>query len=88
VAAGADLYDLNPASRLDPATGRPSYTPAIQPIRNGDAANLALDMLALGPVPGSTINNAQNLAVPEPSSIIMVCMAIAGLLGYGWRRRS
>jgi alkaline phosphatase len=26
--------------------------------------------------------------VPEPSSIIMVCMAIAGLLGYGRRRRS
>ena len=26
--------------------------------------------------------------VPEPSSIIMVCMAFSGLFGYGWRRRS
>lgn len=62
VAPGADLYALNPFSRIDPGNSRPSYTANEQPIRNGDTGNLALQLLGLGPVSGSTINGSQDLA--------------------------
>ncbi len=62
VAAGASLYTLNPTTRLNPGTSRPNYSAGVQPIRNGEAANLALKLLGLPPVPGSTINSAQDLA--------------------------
>ncbi len=66
VKAGADLYTLNTASRTAPgAMDNPSYT-GPQPIRNGDAANLALKLLGLGAVPGSTIGSAQDLRINEP----------------------
>lgn len=58
VEAGGDLYALNAATRRDPGRGRPSYKAASQPIRNGDAANLALGLLGLRAVPGSTLNPA------------------------------
>ena len=80
VAAGKDLYALNRGARLDPGAGRPSYAAAVQPIRDGDAANLALALLGLGAVPGSTINVRQDLnvgAVAEPAKaarrIIAAC---------------
>jgi hypothetical protein len=63
VMAGADLYLLNPGNRLDPGTNRPTYSEPVQPIRNGDAANVALKLLHLDPVPGSTIGAAQDLAL-------------------------
>jgi hypothetical protein len=63
ISAGADLYALNATTRRDPGRSIPPFSDSPQPIRNGDAANLALDMLALPPVPGSTINADQSLAV-------------------------
>jgi hypothetical protein len=81
VTAGADLYALNLATRLDPATGRPSYLEPVQPIRNGEAANLALDLLGLGSVPGSTINFMQDLLVPEPAMLSPLVLAM-----LVWRR--
>jgi hypothetical protein len=60
-----DLYRLNAATRGDPGTRHPhAELPGLPPIRNGDAANLALALLGLPPVPGSTINAAQDLRLP------------------------
>jgi hypothetical protein len=63
VPAGADLYALNAGVKLNPGTGRPTYSASIQPIRNGDVANLSLDLLGLNAVPGSTINSSQTFNV-------------------------
>jgi len=65
VTPGGDLYALNPASRSEPAApANPPYS-GPQPIRNGDAANLALSLLGLEPVPASTIDFAQDLTVAK-----------------------
>lgn len=56
-----DLYTLNPSSRTAPAAdANPSYTGA-QPIRDGDAGNLALSLLGLSAIPNSTINSSLDL---------------------------
>jgi hypothetical protein len=78
VTSAADLYGMNLATRLDPGTGRPPYTDSIQPIRNGEAANLALDFLGLSPVPGSTLNSLQDLVIPEPAMLLL--LALGGLV--------
>ena len=67
VQPGVDLYAINAGRRADPGTGRPSYTAPVQPIRNGDGANLALAALGLAPVPGSSINASQNLLTAAPA---------------------
>ena len=51
------------ATRRNPGTCHPLHTDPVQPIRNGDGANLALKLLGLGPIPGSTINVRQDLAI-------------------------
>lgn len=56
-----DLYAMNPRFR-DPGTAQPSYARR-QPVRNGDVANLALDLLGLGAVPGSELDANQTLQV-------------------------
>lgn len=57
----ADLYATNPAFR-DPRGRRPAYA-GRQPVRNGDVANLALDLLGLEPVGGSQLDHDQTLTV-------------------------
>lgn len=57
-----ELYSLNTEGRVHPEMGRPAYDASDAPIRNGDAANLALSHLGLPPVPGSMINVAQDLS--------------------------
>ncbi|MCW2793425.1 MAG: type phosphodiesterase/nucleotide pyrophosphatase [Nocardioides sp.] len=54
-----DLYALNP-DYVDPGKRRPSYAGA-QPVRNGDVANLATDLLGLAAVPGSELDARQDL---------------------------
>jgi hypothetical protein len=52
---------------VNPGTNRLDYSASSQPIRNGEAANVALSLLGLGPVPGSTIDTNQDLALTIPS---------------------
>lgn len=59
--AHGDLYAMNPAY-ADPGGTRGLYS-GKQPIRNGDLANLALDLLGLGPVPHSKYDVRQALSV-------------------------
>jgi hypothetical protein len=85
-ATAGDLYAMNLGNRLYPGTSRPDYSAALQPIRNGDMANLALDLLGLGPVPGSSINFNQTLLVPEPSTFVL--WSLAALALFAVRKRS
>ena len=84
VMSGADLYALNPATRLNPGTGRPDYSGPLQPVRNGEAANVALKLLGLGPVPGSTIDSAQNLAlsIPPPENFRVFSIGTNAALAF------
>ncbi len=63
-----DLYAINP-SRFDPGSTYLDYDAmaATPPVSVGDVANLALSLLELPPVPGSTINANQSLVV-SPST--------------------
>ena len=71
VPAGADLYALN-AGRRQVASSYPMTTYAgMQPIRNAEANNLALQLLGLGPIPGSTFNYAQDLKVTLPPTPVI-----------------
>lgn len=68
VVAGADLYAINPAY-IDPGTAQVGYH-GVQPIRNGDVANLVTAVLGLPALPGSILNAEQDLNIlvgPEVS---------------------
>jgi len=62
VAHGAGLYRLN-RDYADPGRRRTTYGDARQPVRNGDVANLAIDLLGLPAVRGSEHDSAQDLDV-------------------------
>lgn len=57
IPGGAELYSLLAGRRVDPGDERPAYDAPEQPVRNGDAANLALELLGLPPVPGSLLRD-------------------------------
>jgi hypothetical protein len=67
VPAGKDLYSLNTHTRLNPGIKQVDYDHPEQPIRSSDAPNLALSLLELDSIVGSTINFAQDLNIyPTP----------------------
>lgn len=68
IPAGADLYALNADDYRDPGTRRTTYRQSPQPVRNGDLANLTLDLLDLPAVPGSEHNSDLDLDVSPPPS--------------------
>jgi hypothetical protein len=59
---GSSLYALNP-DYAEPGRSRPTYVADRQPVRNGDVANLSLDLLGLPAVPGSEHDAGQDLDV-------------------------
>ena len=63
IQAGADLYSIYSSTTSNPGFGQPDFSNAQQPIRNGDSGNLALELLGLPPIPGSTIRNLHHCAV-------------------------
>jgi hypothetical protein len=66
-AAPADLYEVNAKTRRDPGLARPRPGDGkLPPVRNSDAGNLALDLLGFPPIPGSTVNAAQDLRTVLP----------------------
>lgn len=84
VPQGADLYAMNAGLRLAASSYPMTSYSGLQPIRNAEINNLALDALGLGAIPGSSFNASQNLVVPEPT-----CMAIIGVAGIlALRRRN
>ncbi len=62
-----DLYELNPHSRGRPERSTNPRAAALPPIRNSDAGNLALDLLCLPAIEGSTVNAKQDLRVVSTS---------------------
>lgn len=54
IPAGVDAYLLF-GNRADPGTNRLDYSATSQPLRDGDVANVALALLDLPPIPGSTL---------------------------------
>ncbi len=62
VARGRGLYGLNP-DYADPGRHRTRYSDRRQPVRNGDLANLATDLLGLPAVGGSEHDAGQDLDV-------------------------
>jgi autotransporter-associated beta strand protein len=68
VSAGANLYTLNAGTRQVAASYPMTTYEGMQPIRNAEASNLALGLLGMGAIPGSTFNSTQNLKVATTSN--------------------
>ncbi|MDA3799909.1 MAG: alkaline phosphatase family protein [Kiritimatiellae bacterium] len=78
VLAGADLYALNDDTRRVAASYPMTTYTGMQPIRNAEANNLALQLLGLEPIPGSSFNYAQNLKVTLPPKPVITAISNQG----------
>ena len=59
-----ELYTINETTRKQPGPTHPKPNAEAQPpIRNADIGNHALQLMGIGPIPGSTVNRKQDLKV-------------------------
>ncbi len=80
VPAGSDLYVLN-SGRRQTASSYPMTTySGMQPIRNAEANNLALQLLGLGPIPGSVFNATQDLQVAALPAVPAIVLENSGTI--------
>lgn len=61
-----DMYEINATTRARPPRDQNPAAAEPPPIRNADAGNLALGLLGLGAIEGSTVNARQDLSVESP----------------------
>ncbi len=66
VPAGVDLYELNAGSRKMASVYPMTTYTGLQPIRNAEVNNLALELLGLPPIPGSFFAVSQDLVATLP----------------------
>jgi Type I phosphodiesterase / nucleotide pyrophosphatase/Bacterial Ig domain len=73
VAAGADLYALNAGTRQVASSYPMTTYGGVQPIRNAEVNNLALNLMGLGAIPGSMLGTATNklaIAIVETPALL------------------
>ena len=68
VAAGSDLYALNPSYSEPTRTTQVGYS-GTQPIRVGDVASLVTRSLGLPPIPGATMDVDQRFSAFDPVGV-------------------
>ena len=76
-----DLYEINPCTSTQPAEQAiPDYSEDLQPVRNGDAANLSASLLGLPLIDGAHIKTIKNYKSSVPPSCTPALSSIQLLL--------
>ncbi len=70
VPAGVDLYALNAGKRQVAATYPMTVYTGMQPVRNAEASNLALDLIGLNAIPGSMFDSTHDLTVTASPPVV------------------